>query len=392
MSSIKYGKFEMPKKVLIEEDTNHPHYARFIAEPFERGFGHTLGNVLRRMMLTSLEAPAIVTLSIEGILHEYMALEGVVEDMMNIILNFKGALFRRKTSDEYLTSYEPRILTKKLEITQDDLDKAGGKYHVTLADLAQDGFFEVVNSEQHLFTVTKPFHRQIDVRVAMGRGYVPSERVQVRNKTANEILLDASFSPVRLVNYYVENTRVGQDTDFERLILEITTDGRISPVEALSFAAQIGHKHYDPFTKLDGKFLSFEEGTRDVDKDYDEIIDKLCLRIDEIELSVRSANCLAGANIDTIGELVSISERKMLEFKNFGKKSLNEIKAKLEEMHLELGMELTPYGIDMNNVKEEIRHVSAERRGKRDALRALLEEGEDEENEPDEEGDQEDKE
>lgn len=376
MSSTKYGKLEMPKKVLIELDATKPNFARFIAEPLERGFAHTLGNSLRRMMLTSLEAPGVVALSIEGILHEYMAVEGIVEDMTTIILNFKGALFRKISSDEPYASREARVLTKRLEITQDDIDRGGGKYHVKLGDVVQDSVFEVVNPELQLFTVTKPFNRQIDLRVALGRGYVPSERVQIRNKTAEEILIDVAFSPVRWVNYYVENTRVGQDTDFERLIVEVITDGRLSPVEAISFASQIAHRHYDAFTKLDGKFLQFDEVARGDQSDYDEIIEKLCLRIDEIELTVRSANCLSGADIDTIGELVSISERKMLEFKNFGKKSLNEIKAKLEEMHLGLGMDLSLYGIDMNNVKEDMRRIAAERRGKRDALRALLESGE----------------
>lgn len=387
MSSQKYGKLEMPKKVINKDDPTRPNYAYFMAEPFERGFGHTLGNSLRRMMLTSLEALAIVAVRIEGILHEYMAVEGIVEDMTSILLNFKGALFRKRISDDYYNIREPRILTKRLEITQDDLDKNGGKYHVKLGDVVQDSLFEVVNPDLHIFTVTRPQNRQIDLRVALGRGYVPSERIQIRNKTVDEILIDAAFSPVRWVNYYVENTRVGQDTDFERLIIEVITDGRLTPEEAISFAAQIAHRHYDVFAKLDGKTLSFDEGLHSSDNDYDEIIDKLCLRIDEIELTVRSANCLAGADIDTIGELVSISERRLLEFKNFGKKSLTEIKSKLEEMKLSLGMDLSIYGIDMNKVKEEIPRISAERRGKRDALRALEENG-GEEGEEDEEEDE----
>jgi DNA-directed RNA polymerase subunit alpha len=389
MSSQKYGKLEMPKKVLRKEDPARSNYTCFVAEPFERGFGHTLGNSLRRMMLTSLEALAIVAVRIEGILHEYMAVEGIVEDMTNILLNFKGALFRKRVTDDVFSMREPRVLTKKLEITQDDLDKHGGKYAVKLGDVVQDTYFEVVNPELHLFTVTRPFSRQIDLRVALGRGYVPSERVQIRNKTADEILIDAAFSPVRSVNYFVENTRVGQDTDFERLIIEVTTDGRLTPVEAISFASQIANRHYDAFTRLDGKTLLFDEGDSSADTDHDEVMEKLCLRIDEIELTVRSANCLSGANIDTIGELVSISERKLLEFKNFGKKSLTEIKQKLDEMKLSLGMDLSIYGVDMNNVKEDIKRISTERRGKRDALRALMESGELEAGDDDEEEDEE---
>lgn len=364
--SVKYGKFEMPEKILVEEDKDNPNIARVIAEPFERGFGHTIGNSMRRMMLSCLEAPAIIALRIEGVPHEYMAIEGVVEDMTNIILNFKGALLRKLPTEETGGSRETRILTSVLEITQDDLDKNKGQYRVTLGDIVKGGIFETVNPDMYLFTVTKPMKRQIDLRVAFGRGYVPSERHMIYDKTSDEILLDAAFSPVRLVNYYVENTRVGQDTDFDRLIFEITTDGRVTPVEAITFASQIGVKHFEVFTKVKSLSLVFDEGLGEGDRDVDEMMEKLCLRIDEIELSVRSTNCLSGANIDTIAELVSIPERKMLEFRNFGKKSLNEIKAKLHEMGLSLGMDLARYGITHDNVKEKIKHYIEEKKGKKE--------------------------
>lgn len=364
--SVKYGKFELPQKITLDEDTATAHYARFVAEPFERGFGHTIGNSMRRMMLSSLEAPAIISLRIEGVPHEYMSVEGVIEDMTNIILNFKGALLRKLTLDDMPNVRDTRILTTVLEISQDDLDKRKGQYHVKLGDIIEDGSYEVINPDLHLFTVTKPMKRQIDMRVAIGRGYVPSERHLVRDKTTDEILVDAAFSPVRLVNYYVENTRVGQDTDFDRLILEVHTDGRISPLEALSFASQIGLKHYEVFNKLKPHLLSFDEGGNDRNTDQDEMMEKLALRIDEIELSVRSTNCLSGANIETIAELVSIPERKMLEFRNFGKKSLNEIKAKLQEMGLGLGMDLARYGISADNVKDKIRQYHEERKGKKE--------------------------
>ncbi len=365
--SVKYGKFELPQTISLDAKSATPIYSRFVAEPFERGFGHTIGNAMRRMMLTSLEAPAIVSLRIEGIPHEYMAVEGIVEDMINIILNLKGALLRKLPVTDEHHSHELRFLTTEMDITQDDLDQNDGQFEVTLGDIVDDGIFDVVNPELHLFTVTKPMKRQINLRVAMGRGYVPSERHVVRDKMADEILIDAAFSPVRVVNYYVENTRVGQDTDLDRLILEVTTDGRVTPSEALSFATQIGIKHFDVFSRLQTHALVFEEGLGDEAGDQDEIMDKLCLRIDEIELSVRSTNCLSGANIDTIGELVSIPERKMLEFKNFGKKSLNEIKLKLDEMHLSLGMDLNRYGITQENVKERIRQYQEERKGKRES-------------------------
>ena len=249
------------------------------------------------------------------------------------------------------------------------LIKNKGQYHVTLGDIIEDGTFEVVNPALHLFTVTKPMRRQIDLSIAIGRGYVPSERHNVRDKTADEILIDAAFSPVRLVNYFVENTRVGQDTDFDRLIFEVTTDGRITPTEAISFAAQIGVRHFEVFGKVKSYQLTFDEGLGEGDTDKDEMMEKLSLRIDEIELSVRSTNCLSGANIETIAELVSIPERKMLEFRNFGKKSLNEIKAKLNEMGLHFGMDLSRYGINADNAKDRIRQFLEEKKGRKELLK-----------------------
>lgn len=364
--STKYGKFEMPSKIELDESTGSNVFGRFIAEPFERGFGHSVGNTMRRMLLSSLEAPAIISIRIEGISHEYMAMDGIIEDMTNIILNIKGALLRRLPTGDVPGSHDMRILTTKLEISQDEIDKNGGQVYVTLGDLIKDGAFEVVNPDLHLFTVTKPMKRQIDFRVAIGRGYVPSERHQIRDKTAEEILIDAAFSPVRLVNYFVENTRVGQDTDFDRLIFEIQTDGRATPSEALSFAAQIGQRHFDVFNRLKVPQITFDEGMLEGVGDEDELMEKLCLRIDEIELSVRSTNCLSGANIDTIAELVSIPERRMLEFRNFGKKSLNEIKAKLEEMGLHLGMDLSQLGITSDNVKEKVRAYLESRGGRKE--------------------------
>lgn len=371
--SVKYGKFEMPQKITLDEESASNRYGRFIAEPFERGFGHTVGNSMRRMMLSALEAPAIISVRFEGVPHEYMAIEGIVEDMINIILNLKGALFRKLPIDESPYSRESRILTNLLHITREDLDKGDGQCDVTLGDIIKDSNFEIVNPDLHLFTVTKPIKRQIDLRVAFGRGYVPSERHVIRDKASDEILVDAAFSPVRLVNYFVENTRVGQDTDFDRLIFEVTTDGRVTPTEALSFAAQIGLKHFGVFSQIESYQLTFDEGGGESDSDRDEMMEKLGLRIDEIELSVRSTNCLSGANIETIAELVSIPERKMLEFRNFGKKSLNEIKAKLNEMGLHLGMDLIRYGITTENAKDKIRQYLEEKKGRKEATTTVEE-------------------
>jgi DNA-directed RNA polymerase subunit alpha len=183
---------------------------------------------------------------------------------------------------------------------------------------------------------------------------VPSERQEQVEKIVDEILIDSIFSPVRIVNYYVENTRVGQDTDFDRLILEVSTDGRISPEEALSFSSQIASLHFKPFENAQSETLSFENLETHSANDLDNLMAKLALKINEIELSVRSTNCLAGANIDTIAELVIMPESEMLKFRNFGKKSLNEIKEKLEELNLYLGMDLSKFGITRDNVKQVI--------------------------------------
>lgn len=360
--SVKYGKFEMPQKIIVKQKTPESNDATYTVEPFERGFGHTVGNALRRVILSALEAPAIISVRMDGVLHEYMPIEGVIEDVTNIILNFKDALLRKLPTDDDNYSRDTRILTSVVEVTQEDLDQNQGQYSVTLGEVVQEGNFDVVNPDLHLFTVTKPLKKQIDLRVAFGRGYVPSERHVVHDKSSDEILIDSAFSPVRMVNYLVENTRVGQDTDFDRLILEIQTDGRVKPAEALSFAVQIGLKHFDVFTQFSHYSLAFDEKGRDRDGDQDELMDKLSLGIDEIELSVRSANCLTGANIETLAELVCIPERRMLEFRNFGKKSLYEIKAKLHEMGLSLGMDLARFGITPDNVKDKVKNYREEKK------------------------------
>ncbi|MCH9634673.1 MAG: DNA-directed RNA polymerase subunit alpha [Chlamydiae bacterium] len=348
--AVVYDKFEMPENISIEDASDN--YARFVAEPFERGHGHTLGNSLRRMLLIGIEAPAIVSVQFEGIPHEYMAVEGIIEDMTAIILNIKGAKLRRIPLEENNDKlHQQHLLTKDLIITEETLDKEG-QYEVKMKDLIDSPLFEVVNPELHICTVTKPMTKKVILRVCIGRGYVPSERHDLKDKVAGEIVIDSAFSPVKTVNYLVENTRVGQDTDYDKLILEVATDGRITPKEALAFAAQIGIKHFESFVQLDTYNLSFQEESEEVDSDRDEILQKLALKINEIELSVRSTNCLNSAQIQTIGELVVNHESEMLKYRNFGKKSLNEIKDKLHDMNLSLGMDLSRYSITKENVKE----------------------------------------
>lgn len=360
--AIKYGKFQLPNKIQLVESSKDGKFARFIAEPFERGFGHTIGNSLRRIMLSSMEAPAIVSLRIEGVPHEYMAMEGVIEDVTHIILNLKNALLRKHPTDEEIQARAIKTISNNLSIQADQLDKHGGQYPVTLGELVGDTDFDVVNPEMVVFHISKPFTRKIDLKVAIGRGYVPSER-HTFEKVVDEIVMDSIYSPVRLVNYFVENTRVGQDTDFDRLILEVTTDGRITAEEALSFATQIAILHFDIFKEIKMESIVFDKGEIEINTDRDALMAKLALKINEIELSVRSTNCLAGANIDTIAELVIMPESEMLKFRNFGKKSLNEIKAKLEEMGLFLGMDLAKFGITRDNVKQVIQQYIADKAG-----------------------------
>lgn len=362
--AVKYGKFELPSKIKIDEGSKKLNFTRFIAEPFERGFGHTVGNSLRRIMLSSMESPAIISVRIEGVSHEYMAIEGIIEDMTHIVLNLKGALLRKLPTDEEPRSREPKVVTRIIDITGDMIDKNGGQYMVTLKDLVSMSEFDVVNPDLVIFTATKPMARKVDLKIAFGRGYVPSERHAILDKVVDEIIIDSAFSPVRLVNYFVENTRVGQDTDYDRLILEVTTDGRITPEEALTFAVQIGILHFEVFEQMKFHTISFDQDLEEMNTDREAIMAKLALKINEIELSVRSTNCLAGANIDTIAELVIMPESEMLKFRNFGKKSLNEIKAKLEEMGLSLGMDLSKLGITRENVKTLITDYLTEKAGK----------------------------
>ncbi len=366
---IRFGRIEKPKKILVDGETATSTYARFVAEPFERIIGHSIGNALRRILLSSLETPGIISIRLEGAAHEFMAIDGIVEDMTNIVLNIKNACLRCLPVDGGNYNRDARILTTECNITQSDLDKNKGQVKITLGDVVSGDVFEVVNPDLHLFTVTKPMKKQFDVRVGYGRGYVPAERQIIPNKLVDEIVIDTGFSPVKLVNYFVENTRVGQDTDYDRLVMEVTTDGRLTPVEAMVFAAQIAMQNFDVFNQMAEGGLVFDQTRRENLPDSDQLLDKMLLRIDEIELSVRSTNCLASQFIDTIAELICIPEKKMLEFRNFGKKSLTEIKAKLSEMGLSLGMDLSAFGITYENVKDRIKELAEERKAKKERRR-----------------------
>ncbi|EPP34501.1 DNA-directed RNA polymerase, alpha subunit [Chlamydia ibidis] len=366
--NLLYDKFELPETVKMMPvegvSSSIDKVARFVAEPLEKGMGHTLGNALRRALLISLEAPAIISFSMTGVLHEYMAIDGVIEDVTNIILNLKGALLKKYPFQDSEDGRATKLLRAKIAIDASDLAAAGGQRAVTLANLLQESGFEAVNPDHVIFTVTQPMQADVTLRVAFGRGYTASERIVLEDKGAHEIVLDAAFSPVVLVNYFVEDTRVGQDTDFDRLVLQVETDGRVSPKEALAFSTQILTKHFSIFEKMDEKKIVFEESVSIEKENKDDILHKLVLGINEIELSVRSTNCLSNANIETIGELVIMAEPRLLQFRNFGKKSLCEIKNKLKEMKLELGMDLSQFGVGLDNVKEKMKWYAERIRSK----------------------------
>ena len=321
--SVKLGRFEMPSRLHREEEGATSTYAKFVAEPFERGYGSTVGNSLRRVLLSSLEGAAITAVKIEGCLHEYATIPGIVEDVSDIILNLKKVLIKLHTRT-------PRTLTLKV-------NKEG---EVKASDIQVDSNVEILNPDMHIATLNKKVNLQIEMQAGIGRGYCPAERNKQPNQPIGLIPIDSIFTPVRKVKYFIENTRVGQITDYDKLIVEIWTDGRITPEEALKQSSAIMQRHLDVFVDYDKDYVEFER-TEAVQKSEEVKLEKLLATpISEIELSVRSANCINNANIKTIGDLVVKSESEMLKFRNFGKKSLNEIKAILSSTGLSLGMKL----------------------------------------------------
>lgn len=329
---IRLGRFELPKRLVRDDETTTATYAKFYAEPFERGFGYTLGNSLRRVLLSSIEGAAVRSIKIEGVLHELSTIPNVQEDVPEIILNVKNLLFRSH-------SREPKWVEIKV-------DKEG---EVKASDIKADSSIEIVNPDYHIATLTKKAKFHMELEVGLGRGYIPSERNKGPEQVIGVIPIDSIFTPVRKVKYYIEDTRVGQMTDFDRLVVEIWTDGRIGPEEALRQASAILKHHLDVFVEYDESAVEFEEEPTPEDKQKAELERLLSMSIDEVELSVRASNCIQKANIKTIGDLVQKSEGEMLKYKNFGKKSLNEIKKILADMGLSLGMNLS----DIQAKKEE---------------------------------------
>ncbi|GAB5560684.1 MAG: DNA-directed RNA polymerase subunit alpha [Synoicihabitans sp.] len=316
------GKFELPNKLTKVEEGSTPTYGKFIAEPFEAGYGHTIGNSLRRVLLSSIEGAAISSIKIEGVNHEFQSIDGVVEDVTDIVLNLKKVLIIVEGERE-----ETALLLK--------VNRQGA---VTAADIQADANITIVNPDQVICTLDTEQSFEAEITIKTGRGYYPGELNKKEEQAIGVIPIDSLFSPVKLVKYAVEATRVGQITDYDKLVLEIWTDGRISPDDALKQAGSILKHHLDVFDNVSEENFEFDNQQSEVSEEQNKLRKLLNMSVNEIELSVRAANCLNNANITTVGELAMKTEQEMLKYRNFGKKSLNEIKDKLEDLGLSLGM------------------------------------------------------
>jgi DNA-directed RNA polymerase subunit alpha len=314
--------FQRPKRLEVERETLTATFGRFFAQPFERGFGTTLGNALRRCLLSSIEGAAICAVEIEGVAHEFSSIAGISEDVTDIILNLKQIPIR-------LHSSSPRVLS---------LDLSGPR-QVVSGDLAGDPQVEICNPDLPIATINEDGRLRMQVQVRRGRGYVPAEKLSSEELGATWIAVDAIFSPIRRANFRVEPARVGRVTDYERLILEVWTNGAVTPEEGVAQAAELLAEHL-------GIFMAAPEAVRgDSSAALDEELETTLSRsLDEFELSVRTANCLKNANIHTLRDLVVRSERDLLEIKNFGKKSFEELQELLQRLGLSLGMELPVIG------------------------------------------------
>ena len=319
--ATRLGKFELPNRLIKEEDSATDVYAKFVAEPFESGYGHTIGNAFRRVLLSSIEGAAISSLKIDGVSHEFQSVDGIVEDVCDIVLNLKKILLVCHKSEEVAITLD---VEREGEITAGDLSLVDG--------------VEVKNPEQLILTTDRKRRVQAELIVSTGRGFCLGEDNKIEDQPIGVINVDALYSPVRLVKYDVQNTRVGQMTDYDKLILEVYTDGRIIPDDALKQSAAILRHHLDVFEEISDEEIQFESQAKEVSEEQNRLRNLLSMSVNEIELSVRAANCLINANITTVGELATKTEPEMLKYRNFGKKSLNEIKAKLEQLGLSLGM------------------------------------------------------
>ncbi len=309
-----------PRGLSVDQETLSNTYGKFVAEPLERGFGITLGNSLRRVLLSSLQGAAITSVKIEGVEHEFMTIPEVAEDVTDIILNLKEVLLQIHTNE---------VKTIRIE--------ADGPREIKAGDIIADPQVEILNPGHHVLTISEGGRVRMEMTARRGRGYVPADKNKVPGQPIGTIPVDALFSPIRKVNYQVTNARVGQQTDYDKLTIEVWTDGSVAPNDAVAYAAKIVKEQLSIFINFD----EAEEPAEEVKPIEEQKLNENLFRsVDELELSVRSANCLQNANIKTIGDLVQKTEAEMLKTKNFGRKSLKEIKEILAEMGLALGMKL----------------------------------------------------
>lgn len=309
-----------PKRIDVDNATHTDFYGEFTIQPLERGFGITLGNALRRVLLSSIQGAAIVSVKIDGVLHEFSTLPGVKEDITDIILNLKGVRFRLGQAN-----------AKEVHL---QVNRPG---QITAGDIITDSTIEVLNPDHHIATISGEGKFNASMVVKMGRGYVPAKKELDPDQPEGTVNIDAIFSPIKKVNYIVSHARVGQITDYDKLVLEVWTDGSVKPEDAIAYSAKILKKQLDVFIN----FEEVEEEVEPVVEDEKGDINKILSRsVEDLELSVRSANCLKNAGINTIGELVQKTEAEMLKTKNFGRKSLSEIKDILSEYGLTFGMNL----------------------------------------------------
>lgn len=318
--------FQMPEKVQLDETTYTNTFGRFILQPLEKGYGVTIGNAFRRVLLSSLTGTAFTAIRIEGILHEFSTISGVVEDVSEIILNIKT--IRMKLINKKLSKVIVHV-KGPTKFTAGDIQKANPE-------------IEILNPDQHIATVNAGTEFEIELWIGRGKGYVTAEENKTPDQSADMIAIDSIFTPIKLVRYNVEPTRVGQQTDFEKLVLEIETDGSIAPDDALAQAAVILRDHIQLFLSFNIESETHEE-MYEKDSEFDRIRKILRMSVDELELSVRSHNCLKAANIKTIADLVRRDEPELLKFRNFGRKSLAELTEIIEQFGLKFGMDVDRY-------------------------------------------------
>ncbi len=318
---MKWKSLLMPRGIEVVEEDKSRNYGKIVVEPLERGWGHTLGNSLRRVLLSSLQGAAVISVRIDNVLHEFSTIEGVSEDVTDVILNIKQLRLKLLADED---------VTLRLDVS--------GEGEVKASDIEENPDVRILNPDLHIATIDANARLKMEMRVSDGRGYVPAEQNRREDDPVGSVPIDALFSPVSRINYSVENTRVGQRTDLDKLIMEIQTDGSLEVEDAVAYGAKLLYDHLNLFINFEGELEPVKEKV--TDERLSKLQQLLKMRVDELELSVRSANCLRAANIHTLADLVRNQESAMLKYKNFGRKSLVELHRVLNNLGLSFGMDV----------------------------------------------------